>query len=102
MSYRRDIETLSARQLFEVGYEHLIDSQQTRATFRDRADSAHHAALYLAAAQSAALLDLVEAQRAANTIAAYPVDRGALETAEEYAAGRAAVRDALGFNGRRQ
>lgn len=100
MSYRHDIETPSARQLFETGYEHIVDSMRTGTTdsARERAEAAHRGAMLLAAAQAAALIDLVEAQRAANTIAAYAHPHGAIDTPEEFRTARGTARNVLGLD----
>lgn len=99
MTYPRDIETPSARQLFENGYEHIADSMRLDTTDspRERAESAHRGAMLISAAHAAALIDLVEAQRAANAVAAFRCI-GAYGD-NEYFAARDRVRALLGLTG---
>ncbi|MBF6135853.1 hypothetical protein IU501_22950 [Nocardia otitidiscaviarum] len=94
-------EKRSAANLWEVGYEYLVDSMRYGDTYTDRAHAAQTAALFFTAAQSRSLLDLVDRldalvieQNTGNLIAAYK--SGALDSAEEYGRVRALIKGLLG------
>ncbi|MFD9992065.1 hypothetical protein ACFWXT_29595 [Bacillus cereus] len=95
-------EKRSAANLWEVGYENLIDSMRRDQKPIDRAEMAQAASLFLMAAQVKALIDvkahlteLVDEQRKANAIAAY--GSPAVEDVSEYKQARAAARAVLGL-----
>ncbi|MGY4098076.1 hypothetical protein ACW2Q0_00690 [Nocardia sp. R16R-3T] len=96
-----------------VGYEHLVDSlrRDTTDTPRERAESAHTAALMFASAQARALAqladhcpqlldrlgELVEQQRIANALTGGTGYMGVLNSDAELRPARNAVRRLLGL-----
>ncbi|WP_297610805.1 hypothetical protein [Nocardia sp.] len=94
-----DDEARAPASLWEVGFEYLVDSMRTQATYTDRAHAAQTALMFFTAAQSRALLDLgalVAEQRKANVIAAF--EARVIKDDAEYIQARETVRAVLGLD----